>query len=297
MFDLRYHVASLAAVFIALVIGILVGVGVSSQGVIDTSERNFLHRQIADLQQRLDASQQRSSSRAAAQRNLETFVTRTYPALMADRLRGSRVAVVFVGPVDGRLRSFVEETLDDGGSGGMIRLRALKVPIDPAGLNRILVSTRGLRRFAGSRRLADLGAALAAEFSAGGKTPLWNALADDLLEERAGGATQAADAIVVVRSARPQQRGTARFLRGFYSGLGSSGEPVVGVESTGSEGSAVRAYRARDLSSVDDVDTPSGRLALAVLLAGGQPGHYGVKESADDLLPPVGAPGPPPRAQ
>ncbi|MGH3116966.1 MAG: copper transporter, partial [Gaiellales bacterium] len=27
MFDIRYHVASLAAVFIALVIGILVGVG------------------------------------------------------------------------------------------------------------------------------------------------------------------------------------------------------------------------------------------------------------------------------
>ena len=29
MFDLRYHVASLAAVFLALVIGILVGVGIS----------------------------------------------------------------------------------------------------------------------------------------------------------------------------------------------------------------------------------------------------------------------------
>ena len=33
MFDLRYHVASLAAVFIALIIGILVGVGLSGSGV------------------------------------------------------------------------------------------------------------------------------------------------------------------------------------------------------------------------------------------------------------------------
>ncbi len=297
MFDLRYHVASLAAVFLALVIGILVGVGVSSQGVIDTSERNYLHRQIADLQQRLESAGRRSSARANAQRNAETFVVRTYPALMSDRLRSVRVAVVFVGPVDGRVRSFVEETLDDAGAGGMIRLRALKVPIDVLGLNRILGTTRGLRRYAGVAHLGDLGGALAEEFAHGGRTPLWNALADDLLEERAGGALQPADAIVVVRSAPAQQRGTARFLRGFYSGLGPSSEPVVGVESTGSEGSAIAVFRARGLSSVDDVDTPFGRLALAVLLSGGQPGHYGVKASSDDLLPPVGLPAPPPRAR
>ena len=39
MFDLRYHVASLAAVFLALVVGILIGVGLTTQGVISTSER------------------------------------------------------------------------------------------------------------------------------------------------------------------------------------------------------------------------------------------------------------------
>ena len=33
MFDLRYHVASLAAVFLALIIGILVGVGISDRGL------------------------------------------------------------------------------------------------------------------------------------------------------------------------------------------------------------------------------------------------------------------------
>ena len=33
MFDLRYHVASLAAVFIALIVGILVGVGLAGSGV------------------------------------------------------------------------------------------------------------------------------------------------------------------------------------------------------------------------------------------------------------------------
>ena len=33
MFDLRYHVASLVAVFVAMIVGILVGVGLSGSGV------------------------------------------------------------------------------------------------------------------------------------------------------------------------------------------------------------------------------------------------------------------------
>ncbi|MGH3092476.1 MAG: copper transporter, partial [Gaiellaceae bacterium] len=43
-------------------------------------------------------------------------------------------------------------------------------------------------------------------------------------------------------------------------------------------------------SSVDDVETAAGRLALALLLAGGEPGHYGIKETATDgVTPPVDA--------
>src|SRR6266516_4304149 len=50
MFDLRYHVASLAAVFLALVIGILVGVGISDTGYVDKGYRGLLEQRIAKLQ-------------------------------------------------------------------------------------------------------------------------------------------------------------------------------------------------------------------------------------------------------
>ena len=49
MFDLRYHVASLAAVFLALIIGILVGVGISGKGFVSDSERKLLNEQIDEL--------------------------------------------------------------------------------------------------------------------------------------------------------------------------------------------------------------------------------------------------------
>ena len=45
MFDLRYHVASLAAVFFALVIGILVGVALASHGL-GNAERKKLEAEL-----------------------------------------------------------------------------------------------------------------------------------------------------------------------------------------------------------------------------------------------------------
>ena len=60
MFDLRYHVASLAAVFIALIIGILVGVGIADRGLLDKGTRRLLEDRITVLQNRLDATAQRT---------------------------------------------------------------------------------------------------------------------------------------------------------------------------------------------------------------------------------------------
>jgi hypothetical protein len=59
----------------------------------------------------------------------------------------------------------------------------------------------------------------------------------------------------------------------------------VGIETTGDRTSAVRIFDRADLSTVDNVDTPAGRLALALLLAGAERGNYGVKETATEVLP------------
>ena len=71
MFDLRYHVASLAAVFLALIIGILVGVGISERPRRQREDK-FLKDEVASLaapagQRSEPQSTDSSSERAAAQ--------------------------------------------------------------------------------------------------------------------------------------------------------------------------------------------------------------------------------------
>jgi hypothetical protein len=60
----------------------------------------------------------------------------------------------------------------------------------------------------------------------------------------------------------------------------------VGVEGTGADEPAVPVFSRAGLSTVDGIDTPLGRLALILLLAGSERGDFGVAETAvDGILP------------
>jgi hypothetical protein len=275
MFDLRYHVTSLAAVFIALVIGILVGVAISGRSLIRDSERAVLQDRIDQLRQERDEAR----STAGEQNALEEYARETYPGVMNGRLADRRVGVLYVGSAEGAVAARVQETIDL--ADGVRSMRALQVPIATGDL---------LRRVAdvpeAPNTVEDLGRGLARELVDGGDAPLWDAVGPALVEEREGG-NQPLDAVVIARTAGPQRGQTARFLAGFYSGLAAAGVPVVGVETTDSETTAVPTYRDHGFSTVDHVDTIPGRVALAVLLTGESPGSYGIKEENTPVLPSV----------
>jgi hypothetical protein len=284
MFDLRYHVASLAAVFVALIIGILVGVGLAGSGVTKQTDLNLAREQNVSLQKKLASAQAQIKQLKQTQ---EAF-QQGYPALMESRLADKQIAVLFVGPVDAGIESNVEQTLQDAGAPPPLRLRAVDVPIDPVSLDALLSARPTLTQYVGDDKLTAHGRALGAEFADGEATPLWNVLGPKLVEEKRGSAKPPADGIVVVRTVKPQQGVTAPFLSGLFTGLSSAGIPAVGVEKSGTTPSAIPVYRDRGLSGVDDIDLATGRAALALLLAGAATGHYGTADDADAVLPALG---------
>ena len=95
MFDLRYHVASLAAVFIALIVGILIGVGLSGRGFVSDSERQLLNARITDLQQRAASAESHVTTLSVGQKAASAFIERTYPAVVGGRLVGKRIAFAY----------------------------------------------------------------------------------------------------------------------------------------------------------------------------------------------------------
>src|SRR6476619_7398127 len=285
MFDLRYHVASLAAVFVALVIGILVGVAMS--GKVDDAEKQALKSDVNRLEAQLNAASEGRAKVSREHTALRAFIKNAYPMLIADRLHGKRVALLFVGPVDAGVRQQIEQAVSDAGGAAPMRLRALKVPIDPTNLDGHLDGDLAQYKTAG---LDDLGREFARELVAGGDTPAWDGLTQQIVEEKVGSLKKPVDGVIIARTVKPQGGETATFLSGLYKGLGDANVPTIGVEPSSVSQSAVPTWSNAGLSTVDDIDAPAGRLALALLLGGASIGNYGLKANADDgIVPPIEA--------
>ena len=283
MLDFRYHVTSLVAVFLALIVGIVVGVGISGRGFVDKSERQKFENRIERLQARVDELSVKNDALSAQQQSGQAFMADAYPVLMAHRLTAKRIAVIVVGAGAGGTATAadVERALADADA-TTVRYRALKLSIATAAVR------HALRGYEGSRLLTDVGQELAQEWATGGKTPVADALSSVIVEEQRGTNAKPADGVVVMQAAAPRGAAMRRFLDGFYAGLGAAGVPVVGVEESGVLVSTILVFgRYSGYSTVDDIETQSGRLALALLLDGAAKGDYGVKSTASTPLPKI----------
>jgi hypothetical protein len=294
VFDLRYHVASLAAVFLALAVGIILGVAIS--GKVRGAEDALNAQRVSELEGELERQQEVASEDASRLGALETYVERTYTPLMDNRLAGESAAVVLVGPVSETVRTAIEATLRDSG-GVSARVVALDVPLDPERLDDLLTSQEDLAGLAGDD-LGSLGEEIGRELVDGvGEDPVLPQVAEELVAELEGSTTAEATGVVVARTweqaeLEPAERtATETYLDGLMRGLRGSGAPLVGVTTTGDEARVelLDWYQASGASSVDHVDFESGRLALALLLDDAPPGNYGFlpEESEDGPIPPV----------
>lgn len=297
MFDFRYHLVSLAAVFIALAVGILLGAAIS--GKLGDAENALVKDQVKSMSDQLTQERNRSDIIERRSEAAQELLSDAYPALMANRLAGKGFAVLFLGPVDGSVRSALERALADADAGSPVRLFALDTPVDPQELDSALQGDELLAQYVeGGDDFGALGEALGGDLIEGDGTPLWTALSSRLIEERSGTTSTPVDGVIVVQTwhepdsagdadQQRRTRATESLFEGLMRGLENTSLPVVGVQTTDAEGD-LALVRQQGVSSVDDVDTLAGRLALALLLQGAQPGHYGVKDSATDgVAPPI----------
>jgi hypothetical protein len=91
--DLRYHLISLISVFLALAIGILLGVAMADRGVVS----NRMQAEIAGIQQQLDRQQKEIGKRDKQIADQEAMLKRMSEVMIVDRLKGKDVALV-AGP-------------------------------------------------------------------------------------------------------------------------------------------------------------------------------------------------------
>ena len=289
MFDFRYHVASLAAVFLALIIGILVGVGISGTGFVKESERDRLNRVIDDLRADRDAARGERDQLRADAAGSQDYVEESYPLVMDERLKGKRIAVVSVGAMPREVEKAIGESLTDSDA-TLVRTVVLTMPGDMSKITTALRRRPTLENVAG--RWSTIGSRLGKDLVRG-ESELLTALEPIVVQERSGGGGEDVDGVVVV-GPTPGQNDTPRgeLMRALYRGLAGSA-PSAAVEARGQRPGTVADLAQYGFATIDDVDTRLGRVALAGVLSADRDEtkgkRYGAKATAEDgPLPPLG---------
>ncbi|HVD39199.1 MAG TPA: copper transporter [Solirubrobacterales bacterium] len=279
-YSARYHATSLIAVFIALAVGILVGAQFGGDALNNT-RRDLEHSLVGNLQ---DARSRADELNADLNRSNE-FAERVYPALVRERLQGKRFAIVALGGLPSPVTEEVEEALGPTG-GRLVGVGVVREPVDVNGLAEDLAKTRFSALRTNSDGLTELGTGLGRQLVRGGTLP--EVVRGHLLS-RASGSFGGLDGVIVVRD-QPEEMGTVQREKtnqleaALMDGITATRRPTVGVETSSDDSSSISFFQANGLASVDDVDMTAGKLATVFALLGAD-GSFGVKGSADQLLP------------
>lgn len=282
----RYHAASLAAVFLALAIGILIGVGLG-HNVVSGTTKNLEQSLKSDL----SSARGRADTLQGQLNQQLDFSQQVYPALAGNVLRDDRIAVVALGELPDDIKGDVEAVVGPDSPTGAA-LAEVAVVREPPDLAAVAAAAPAGAPARAARRDRAAFAAVARRMGRalvlGG--PTFNRFRDSMLSQ-VSGRPGGIDGVIVVR-ARPQDLGShqAAATDTLESGLLAGMErvrraPVVGVERSDSASSSIDFFTASGVpATVDSIDLVSGRVALVYALTGSQ-GNYGVKSTADRLLP------------
>lgn len=281
-YSARYHATSMIAVFLALAVGILIGAEFG--GDVISSTREGLER---SLQESLSESQEEIDGlEADLDRNRE-FGRRVYPALVGDRLAGLRVGVVALGEKSESNVQRVETALEPTGA-EVVAFGALREPPRIDAIAGALEETRFAELDDDAELVYELAELIGEQIVRDGN--LYQLLRGELFS-RVSGAFGELDRVIVLR-ARPEDMSeeedelTESLENGILSGLEESGAIVVAAESSEVEQSSADFFDEHGIATVDNIDQAPGRLSLILTLLGAQ-GKFGVKGSADSLMPDV----------
>jgi len=284
MYNLRYHIASLVAVFLALSVGMILGTVVAERGMI-TDQTSSL---VADLQARFDEIQASNDALQVGLDRDRSFAEESVVPLTAGQLAGKNVAVlVGANGIDGA-KVVTEAIATAGGTTFTAVLQRPALGLDtaePAGLAGFFQLHNVEMAEPGEALERQVAEALVAEWRLGAAQPLTALLAaEGLLQIESTSGTATVDAVVVVGAGEAE---CDPFALAVARSMSAAGGTAAGAESVLLEDGVAAACVNEGLPAVDHMDTPQGKVSLVWILAGRARGYYGSGTGAEAFFPPL----------
>jgi hypothetical protein len=281
LFTPRYHAVTLVAVFLALGIGLVLGVAIGDQGIVSDASKNLEKSLRGDL----DHARSRATDlrRDLAQRR--TFEDQAYAALVGGLLPDWRIGIVAMNNLPSGYVSEVRDAVEPAGA-SIESVSVVEAPVPTDRVKGELDGTKLERVARDDAVLERFGRRIGRQLAGGGE--LVQRLRQELFSTSRG-QYKGLDGIVLIRDPDElkgkDKAKQDRFESALIDAAKDTDVEVVGVEKTGTDPSQVSWYADHGVTSVDDLDLVEGKTALVWALLGAS-GRFGVKDSAQRLLPP-----------
>jgi hypothetical protein len=273
--DFRYHLASLTAVFLALLLGLLLGVGLN--------EGSGLSRQVEGLRTEF----RRSQVLRGIDQRAEEFNRRTQTPLIRYRLVGRNIALVYNRSTFPQEQvEAVRQVLEEAGGQVtvVVTLRTALAQLsreDTDDLCRKL-GVYSVRKDSHQVLIGVLTREIGQDY-----TPATTLLEREKLLLVKGDISRPVSTVVLLGGGGIEPSEVVKttdlpLLRACVERK----LRVAAVETLETPNSAIAEYkRIARVTTVDNIDRYAGRIALVLALSSGQIGHYGYKETAREVVP------------
>ncbi|HHV82144.1 MAG TPA: copper transporter [Tepidanaerobacter syntrophicus] len=286
LINIKYLVITVISIFLALGIGILVGVQMDSEEIIVEQQEITLQKmeeKFSELNQTNEELKNQIQKLSDANQLSETYIKNIFPDYIKGKLAGMHVVVV--------------ET-----SGDYVYTE-MRQALKTAGADVVSISFDNDKLF---NMTEEDESELMAYFKLASKENIIPTIVKNVSDAAYGKANKENLAFliekgilyvsgnletpanyVVIAGGSSRDEGDNRYEAidiPLIRELKKYSLPVIGVETTDAKISYIEMYKKQNISTVDNVDTVIGQTSL-ILVMTGKEGHYGVKNSANSLMP------------
>lgn len=282
--DYKYHIASLVAVFLALGIGILIGSTLLGNSTLIDYQKQVtdrLENQLQDLREENKVIEAKANTLEIDQNANKQFEEQVMPLLVSGRISGQQYALIDLNSV-GFPPELTEVITDAGGE--ISSVTSINTFYDQPNTFMDLKQNTGRQDLKDEEFLSKLGTEIATWLITGEQQGIVGYLEEKDLFKRTGNYGIPVDGVILVGGSYMENKRNTQLDLAFIDYFKEMNIPVIGLEETDVVHSSMKEYQRKHISTIDNIDTAPGRLAV-VLTLGGQPGHYGIKSTAQKLLP------------
>lgn len=288
MIDLRYHIASIVAVFLALALGILIGSTIVGDNLIVEQQKKMIDRlelQFYDLRESESILSSDNLRLNKIISNYENYSQSLIPALVKGRLEGTQIGVIISG--DNELPAGMINALSSAGAAIVSKTVVLSgLSLQDEEVRKRVIEFYGLETDSENDVLRQhIARSVATVIENNGEPEVVEFLQNNNLIKFSGANKTPLAGVIILGGANDYSFYFAdSFDSALIDELNSNSIKVYGVEQYQAVYSYMEQYSQKNISTIDNVELSLGQISLVFAMAG-EPGNYGMKTTAKKLMP------------